>query len=266
VRLKIDFDTRLVDLEAVQQGDMLELLKLFPLSGVELQLQQVACAPSSDEEPDGTALAAFLARTLHSWVRDITSSQLHHFFAGAGVMRPITSVGKTAANVILLPLEQYRRENGRVLYALRRGAMDFVKTVMVESLSATAALAHCFASGLSFLSEANPHSAQSLVSERPDGVHSGVASARSSLHRGVNTASHAIIAVPLDSYHRNGARGALKTTVRAIPVAVLAPVIGASEALSFTLLGIRNTMDPERRHDDDAKYKHGKNKASSSVL
>ena len=78
--------------------------------------------------------------------------------------------------------------------------------------------------------------------------------AHSSVARGLSLAGHAIIAVPLEDYTKGGAKGALKSAVRAIPVAVLAPVIGATEALSFTLLGIRNSLSPGVKHDEDAKY------------
>ncbi len=33
-------------------------------------------------------------------------------------------------------------------------------------------------------------------------------------------------------------------------------MIGASEAVSKTLLGLQNSMDPEIRHETAAKYKH----------
>jgi autophagy-related protein 2 len=33
-------------------------------------------------------------------------------------------------------------------------------------------------------------------------------------------------------------------------------MIGATEAVSKTLLGLRNTIDPEGRADDAQKYKH----------
>ena len=33
-------------------------------------------------------------------------------------------------------------------------------------------------------------------------------------------------------------------------------MIGASEAVSKTLLGLHNTIDPNVRHDIEAKYKH----------
>lgn len=39
-------------------------------------------------------------------------------------------------------------------------------------------------------------------------------------------------------------QGPVRTVVRAVPIAVLRPMIGATEAVSKTLLGLRNTMDP----------------------
>ena len=43
--------------------------------------------------------------------------------------------------------------------------------------------------------------------------------------------------------------------VRAVPIAVLKPMIGASEAISKTLLGLHNTLDPGVRIENEAKYK-----------
>jgi autophagy-related protein 2 len=47
----------------------------------------------------------------------------------------------------------------------------------------------------------------------------------------------------------------MRTVVRAVPIAILKPMIGASEAVSKTLLGLRNSMAPEKREDDESKYK-----------
>ena len=47
----------------------------------------------------------------------------------------------------------------------------------------------------------------------------------------------------------------MRAVVRAVPIAVLKPMIGASEAVSKTLLGLRNTLDPNIRRDSDEKYK-----------
>jgi autophagy-related protein 2 len=47
----------------------------------------------------------------------------------------------------------------------------------------------------------------------------------------------------------------VRAVVRAVPIAVLKPMIGASEAVSKTLFGLRNTMDPDVKHENEAKYK-----------
>jgi len=48
----------------------------------------------------------------------------------------------------------------------------------------------------------------------------------------------------------------VRSVIRAVPIAVLKPMIGATEAISKTLLGLHNTLDPEVRHENEAKYKN----------
>ena len=47
----------------------------------------------------------------------------------------------------------------------------------------------------------------------------------------------------------------MRAVVRAVPIAVLKPMIGATEAVSKTLLGLQNTLDPGIRQENEAKYK-----------
>lgn len=47
----------------------------------------------------------------------------------------------------------------------------------------------------------------------------------------------------------------MRAVVRAVPIAVLRPMIGASEAVSKTLLGLHNSLDPNVRTENEAKYK-----------
>ncbi|KAJ1877861.1 autophagy- protein 2 [Coemansia sp. S17] len=54
---------------------------------------------------------------------------------------------------------------------------------------------------------------------------------------------------------RSPVHGSVRAVVRAVPVAVLKPMIGATEAVSKTLLGLRNTMEPARRGQLEDKYK-----------
>ena len=52
-------------------------------------------------------------------------------------------------------------------------------------------------------------------------------------------------------YERTGPRGFVTSVVRALPIAVLRPAAGAAEAVSYTLLGLRNSLDPAARVDEE---------------
>ena len=48
-------------------------------------------------------------------------------------------------------------------------------------------------------------------------------------------------------------QGAAKSVIRAVPVAVLRPAVGAADAVSRALLGARNELDPGRKMDAERK-------------
>jgi len=113
----------------------------------------------------------------------------------------------------------------------------------------------------------------SRYAAQPTGLKEGVHSAYHSLQRNLLSAAQTILAVPMEVYERSGdevsvviqtdidlnhlhVQGAVRAVVRAVPIAVLKPMIGASEAVSKTLMGLHNTLDPNIRLENEAKYKH----------
>jgi len=60
----------------------------------------------------------------------------------------------------------------------------------------------------------------------------------------------------MEVYERSGNEGPVRSVIRAVPIAVIKPMIGASEAVSKTLLGLHNSLEPNNRYDNEAKYKH----------
>jgi len=95
----------------------------------------------------------------------------------------------------------------------------------------------------------------SKYAQQPTDLREGVQSAYKSLQRNLSSAAQTILAVPMEVYERSGNEGPVRSVIRAVPIAVLKPMIGASEAVSKTLLGLHNTLDPNVRHDNEAKYK-----------
>jgi autophagy-related protein 2 len=56
--------------------------------------------------------------------------------------------------------------------------------------------------------------------------------------------------VPIRQWEKSPG-GSLRCVIRAIPIAILRQVIGASEAVSFTCLGLRNSIDNDLTADED---------------
>ncbi|KAJ2547531.1 Cytochrome c oxidase subunit 4 [Coemansia sp. RSA 1933] len=114
---------------------------------------------------------------------------------------------------------------------------------------------------------------RSKYARQPENFSEGMRQAYTSLRSNMGSAMQTILAIPVvvqesttgegeDEYGGNGAasgrspvHGSVKAVVRAVPVAVLKPMIGATEAVSKTLLGLRNTMEPARRGQLEDKYK-----------
>ena len=67
-----------------------------------------------------------------------------------------------------------------------------------------------------------------------------------------------VIAVPVKQYKEEGIGGAVHNVVKAMPVAILGPMVGGAEAISRILLGARNSLDPDLKFDQNQKYKSAK--------
>lgn len=206
------------------------------------------------------------------------------------------------ADLILLPIEQYRKD-GRVTRGLQRGSNSFVKSTAMEMMKLGARLATGTqvvlekaegvlggSSGAGARVEAAvvPPSVAggeddvdvdveidaevlSRYANQPATTREGLQEGYKAMSRNINSAAQTILAVPMEVYERSGddvgplcphsltrlmsPQGPLRAVVRAVPIAVLKPMIGASEAVSKTLLGMRNSLDPQGRKELGDKYK-----------
>lgn len=210
------------------------------------------------------------------WTPDVKANQLADVISGVSPIRSMVNVGSGVADLILLPIEQYRKD-GRVARGLQHGGKSFVRSTGLEMMKLGARLA----TGTQVLleraegalgnkvadsavvvdaedSDVDDPSLQSRYRAQPSDVREGVRSAYRSLASNMNSAAQTILAVPMEVYERSGEEqegGALRAVVRAVPVAVIKPMIGASEAVSKTLMGMRNTLDPQGRAEQEDKYK-----------
>ncbi|CBN78544.1 ATG2 Autophagy-related protein homolog [Ectocarpus siliculosus] len=252
-KVKIDYQPRTIKVAALQNGDYMELLNLFPLEGVHLTLQKVVLTGVSGWNGVTQLL-------LQSWVQDITTNQLHKFLAGTTAVRPLVTMGKGVADLVLLPVQQYRRD-GRVLRGLRKGTQSFLRAITIETLHTSHRVASFVSRTLDDI-VAQPGAQASLrgleyYDEQPTGVIDSLEHAYDTLAKEVQVAAQTIIAIPYEDQEEvvgPHGRSYVRSVARALPVAVLRPVVGASEAVSCTLLGFRNYMAPVMRKEEEMRW------------
>ncbi|GLB34893.1 putative autophagy-related protein 2 CAD motif containing protein [Lyophyllum shimeji] len=278
VDLKLDYKPRRVDYRALREGRTIELMNFFHFDGAEMTLRHITLAGIT-----GWPRLFELLNDL--WTPDVKATQLAEVISGVSPIRSVVNVGSGVADLVLLPIAQYKKD-GRIVRGVQKGTTAFVKSTAIEAIKLGARLATGTqvileqAEGVlggqfnhSITAEAVPSSTGddfthlatdedeeptdtiSKYAQQPGDIKEGVQSAYRSLRKNLNSAAQTILAVPMEVYERSGNEGPVRAVIRAVPIAVLKPMIGASEAVSKTLLGLHNTLDPDVRHENEAKYK-----------
>ncbi|BGP04050.1 Autophagy-related protein 2 [Rhodotorula toruloides ATCC 204091] len=284
VKLKVDYKPKRVDYNALRRGKTAELMNFFHFDGSEMTLRHLVVTGVS-----GTSTLSNLVQDI--WSPDVKAHQLADVVGGIAPIRSVVNVGAGMANLVLLPMEQYRKD-GRVLRGLQKGAQAFAKQTTLEAINVGAKLAtgtqvileqaeHVLGAKFSQPVSAEaiapfapdvPHDSpnqledslvddglpdlRSRYAEQPADFREGVQSAYKTLGDNFKEAAQTILAVPMEVYERSGNEGAVRAVVRAVPIAVLKPMIGASGAVSKALLGLRNTLDPDAQQSElEDKYK-----------
>lgn len=156
------------------------------------------------------------------WTPDVKANQLADFLSGIAPVRSVVNVGNGVADLVLLPLEQYRRD-GRIVRGLQKGAASFSRTTALEAIRLGARLAtgtqvileqaeshlgHGAARGpATVTAEAMDEDAVagnvSKYAQQPADVREGIQSAYRSVSDNLRSAAQTIVAVPLEVYERS---------------------------------------------------------------
>jgi autophagy-related protein 2 len=169
------------------------------------------------------------------WTPDVKATQLVDVISGVAPIRSVVNVGSGVADLVLLPIAQYKRD-GRIVRGLQKGARAFMKSTGMEALKLGARLAtgtqvileqaedllgaqfketitaetvHIEPLTVEEEEEAaedaeDAHDLYSRYAEQPLDAKQGIQSAYTSLRRNLNTAAQTILAVPMEVYERSG--------------------------------------------------------------
>ncbi|GBG29692.1 Autophagy-related protein 2 [Hondaea fermentalgiana] len=270
-KVKLDYRPKRFNMQGLMSGDRLALVNLFAYEGLQVSLRRV------ELESIRGGWRELWEYVQASWSRD-AQRQRHRCLAGVSFppINKVATLGSGLTNLVLMPLEQYQKD-GRVVHGLRRGTASFVRTVAIEALgtfsiaaqTAQMLLEHA-RDVLSPLPPGAEFGGRRLVArtgaEREGGdasasavpplnMKEGLERGADSFTREVKRAAFVLVALPYDELQRTGPTAAVKSVLRGVPIAVIRPLIGATQAMSSTLMGIRNSVDPDARAEEAQKYK-----------
>ncbi|XP_060676468.1 autophagy-related protein 2 isoform X1 [Ziziphus jujuba] len=259
ILIRVDYSPCRVDLPALGGGKYVELVNLVPWKGVELQLKHVHAV--------GIYGWGSVCETIvGEWLEDISQNQIHKILQGLPAVRSLVAVGAGATKLVSMPIENYRKDK-RLLKGMQRGATAFLRSISLEAIGLgvhLAAGAHNILLQAEYLSTTiSPSIPWPIPSKlktnvrfnQPKDAQQGIEQAYESLSDGLGKSASALVRTPLKNFQRGASAGsALASAVRAVPAAAIAPVSACASALHYTLLGVRNSLDPQHKKESMEKY------------
>lgn len=153
------------------------------------------------------------------WTPDVKANQLADFLAGLSPVRSLVNVGNGVADLVLLPIEQYRK-HGQLGRGLQRGFTSFSRAAAQEAMRLTARLATGtqvvleqaetvlggnFGSSTAarVVAGAETDVRPSKYASQPADLRQGIATAAQGASSNMRSAAQTIFAVPLEVYERS---------------------------------------------------------------
>ncbi|KAA1129630.1 autophagy- protein 2 [Puccinia graminis f. sp. tritici] len=296
IRIKLDYKPKRVNYMALKEGKTIELMNFFHFEGSDMVLRHATLTGISKASKIGEMLQEI-------WTPDVKANQLADVISGIAPVRSVVNLGTGIADLVLLPIEEMKKKDGRLSRGLQKGTSSFAKNTTLEMIKLGARLAIgtqvilekaesmlgakltndqlCGETidHLHHLTTPNPndqsldhntnsphlllqdHEHFSKYALQPSDFKSGAQSAYHDLRDNFRSTAQTILAVPLEVFNE----GSGQAVVKAIPIAILHPMVGATGAISKTLLGLHNSLDPlgSTSHLLD-KYKQQQHHPSSS--
>jgi autophagy-related protein 2 len=236
IDLKLDYKPRRVDYRALREGRTIELMNFFHFDGAEMTLRHLTlhgvCAvsyvlPWVHQLSQITGWPRFFDMLNDLWTPDVKATQLVDVISGVSPIRSMVNVGSGVADLVLLPIAQYKKD-GRIVHGVQKGTKAFVHSTAMEAIKLGAQLATGtqvileqaesvlggqFKDSVTAETLHIPYedygegSDEELISRyaaQPADVTEGVQTAYRSLRRNLHSAAQTILAVPMEVYEKSG--------------------------------------------------------------
>ncbi|KAJ8530077.1 hypothetical protein K7X08_036912 [Anisodus acutangulus] len=259
VHLRVDYSPCRVDLAALRSGKYVELVNLVPWKGIDLQLKHVQALGVY-------GWSGICEIIIGEWLEDISQNQIHKLLKGLPPIRSLVSVGSSARKFVSLPVKCYKKDH-KLLKGMQRGTIAFLRSISLEAIGLgvhLAAGAHEILLQAEYILTSVPPSVQcpmqsggntSVRFNQPRDARQGIQQAYESMSDGFSKSASALIRTPIKRYQRGAGMGsAFATAVQAAPAAAIAPASATARAVHCAILGVRNSLNPERKKESLEKY------------
>ena len=252
MEIKLDYKPKRVDYRALREGKTIELMNFFHFDASEITLRHIEMFGVSA----GGILVLYQCSDCLIVVGDRMESNAGHVerlvdsgresdqrladvISGVEPIRSFVNVGSGVADLVLLPIAQYKKD-GRIVRGVQKGTTSFVKTTAIEAIKLGAKLAN----GTQIILEQAEHvlggrndanrgqdggmskseilgivddssdgdddmspattADLSRYANQPGDIREGLQLAYKSLGRNLNSAAQTILAIPMEVYEKSG--------------------------------------------------------------
>ncbi|KAJ3270291.1 autophagy- protein 2 [Terramyces sp. JEL0728] len=244
ISIQIDYKPKHVDYSSLKGGKLTEIINFLHIDGAKLYLTPVRLSGIYGWQK-------LFQKLLDVWLPHIVDTQIPNIASGVSGIKSIVNIGSGIADLVLLPIEQFKQD-GRILRGISRGASSFVKNTTIETVKIGTKLASGAQNILentqsSFLPFQNEEQKVSKLADQPKDLAEGLKMGFLSLNQGVTGAKRL--------FQPTSQESVMALPPGVVPAAMLQPVIGLAEALAKTLVGLSNTLDKTQSKRMNDKYK-----------
>ncbi|OAD75253.1 hypothetical protein PHYBLDRAFT_100895, partial [Phycomyces blakesleeanus NRRL 1555(-)] len=140
--LKVDYKPKYINYGNIKEGQFAELINLFHLDGAEMSLNHVKLTGIAGIERVFEKLG-------QEWLPHIKNTQVPNMVSGVAPIRSIVNLSSGVADLVLLPLQQYRKDGRIIKGSIQKGTHSFARATAIEAINLSAR----FASGTQVILE-----------------------------------------------------------------------------------------------------------------
>jgi len=195
-----------------------------------------------------------LQRAGSEWYPQFIRTLPVNYISGISLMKPIISVGSGILDLVKVPCKIYKRD-GDIKKGLHLGALSFAKKIF-KGAADGAAYFTIGATNMLELLGGEKTTDTSKYANQPSNLIDGFQEAYTTISQQIRESSDNLLIIPLQQYELYGTSGYVTAMAKAIPLAIIKPIMGTTDGMSKVILGAKNQLNKEEKKISDSKYRN----------